>query len=86
MTLNELKDKIAALVPNSTVYILDPMKDGQHLQALVISSFFEGMPLIKQHQMIMKPLKEILQHDVHALGLKTFTSEKWEVVKDDYQL
>ncbi len=86
MTLDELKAKIESLVPNSTAYILDPMNDGQHLQAIVISETFAGMPLIKQHQMIMKPLKDTLAHSVHALGLKTFTPEKWETVKDLYGL
>ncbi len=62
------------------------MNDGQHLQAIVISETFAGMPLIKQHQMIMKPLKDTLAHSVHALGLKTFTPEKWETVKDLYGL
>lgn len=86
MTVEEVQQQIASLVPQSTVYVLDPMQDGQHLQALVISPVFEGMPLIKQHQMIMKPLKDILQHQVHALGLKTFTPAKWEAVKNEYQL
>ena len=68
------------------VYVLDPMQDGQHLQALVISPVFEGMPLIKQHQMIMKPLKETMQHEIHALGLKTFTPTKWQDARIEYNL
>jgi len=86
MTVEELQKKIESLVPQSTVYILDPMQDGQHLQALVISPIFEGMMLIKQHQMIMKPLKETLQSAIHALGLKTFTPAKWQEVKKEYNL
>ena len=84
MTVDQVKQKIESLVPQSVVYVLDPMQDGQHLQAIVISPVFDGMPLIKQHQMIMKPLKETLQHDVHALGLKTFTPSKWNEVKGEY--
>ncbi|MCB9771870.1 MAG: BolA/IbaG family iron-sulfur metabolism protein [Candidatus Omnitrophica bacterium] len=86
MTVDELQKTIASLVPQSTVYVLDPMRDGQHLEAIVISPVFEGMMLIKQHQMIMKPLKEVLLHSVHALGLKTFTPAKWQEVKNDYNL
>jgi acid stress-induced BolA-like protein IbaG/YrbA len=84
MTLDELTKKIESLVPQSTVYVLDPMQDGHHLQALVISPVFEGMPLIKQHQMIMQPLKDALQSSVHALGLKTFVPAKWQDVKNEY--
>ena len=71
-------------MPNATVYVLDPMNDGQHLQAIVVSPAFEGMMLVKQHQMVMKPLKEALAQAVHALGLKTFTPQKWQEVKFQY--
>ena len=86
MTLEEIKKTIEAAVPNSTAYILDPMNDGQHLQAIVVSSTFKGMMLVKQHQMVMKPLKEAFHSAVHAMGLKTFTPEKWNEVKNQYQL
>lgn len=86
MSIPELKEQIEKFVPQARVYILDPMNDGQHLQAIVISPVFEGMPLLKQHQMILGPLKDVLQSKVHALGLKTFTPAKWENVKKDYQV
>lgn len=85
MTLEEIKTAIHAAVPEAEVYVLDPMHDGQHLQALVISAAFEGMPLVKQHQMVMKSLKEAFVGAVHALGLKTFTPQKWNEVKSQYQ-
>ncbi len=84
MTLDQIKSIIEQNVPGSTVYVLDPMNDGQHLQAIVISPVFKSMMLIKQHQMVMKPLKQALAQEVHALGLKTFTPEKWEEVKGEF--
>ena len=84
MTLNDIKLTIENAVPNATVHVLDPMNDGQHLQAFVISPAFEGMMLIKQHQMIMQPLKQAFATSVHALALKTFTPEKWEIEKTNY--
>ncbi len=84
MTLTDIKKVIESSVPNSQAFILDPMNDGQHLQAFVVSPAFEGMSLIKQHQMVMKSLKEALAGAVHALGLKTFTPEKWGKVKAEY--
>lgn len=69
-------------VPNATVYVMDP--DGEHFQALVISPDFVGLSLVKQHKMIMNPLKEAFETTMHALQLKTFTPEKWEKVKDQY--
>ena len=86
MTLEEIKKAIEAAVPNSTAYILDQMNDGQHLQAIVVSPAFEGMMLVKQHQMVMKPLKEAFAGAVHAMALKTFTPDKWKEVKGQFRL
>lgn len=84
MHINEIKSTIEQAVPNATVYVLDPMNDGQHLQAFVISPAFEGMLLIKQHQMVMGPLTKAFATSVHALALKTFTPEKWNIEKAKY--
>jgi len=85
MTIKDIKQTIEQAVPQSTVYVLDPMNDGQHLQAFVISPAFEGMMLIKQHQMVMQPLTKAFATSVHALALKTFTPEKWEMEKANYE-
>ena len=82
----EIQKIIESSIANATAYILDPMKDGQHLQAIVISPAFEGVPLIKQHKMVMTPLKGAFAESVHALGVKTFTPEKWDQVKDQYKI
>ena len=86
MIARDVKKIIESAVPNSTAYILDPMNDGQHLQAFVVSSTFDGMMLIKQHQLVMKPLKEAMASAVHALALKTFTPDKWEQARTQYGL
>ena len=84
MTLEEIKHTIESAVPNATVYVIDPMNDGQHLQSIVISPAFEGMLLVKQHQMVMQALKNAFAQSVHALGLQTFTPQKWAQVKSKY--
>ena len=86
MTVNDVKLTIEKAVPQSQVYVLDPMNDGEHLQAIVISPAFDGIPLVKQHQLVMRPLKEALAGAVHALALKTFTPAKWNEVKHQFGL
>ncbi len=86
MLKNEIKKTIETSVPNSTAHILDPNNDGQHFQAIVISPIFEGMMLVKQHQMVMNALKNAFTESVHALGLKTFTPQKWNDVKNQYNV
>ena len=86
MTPEDIQKIIERSVPQAQAHVLDPMCDGKHLQAIVISPAFEGIPLIKQHQMVMKSLQAAFAGSVHALGLKTFTPEKWGQVKDQYQV
>jgi len=83
MILDEIKSRIEQAVPHAIVHVIDPMKDGQHLQAYVVSSSFEGLPIFKQQQMVMSSIKDMFQ-TVHALGLKTFTPAKWNEVKSQY--
>jgi acid stress-induced BolA-like protein IbaG/YrbA len=83
MTTEEIKQRIETAIPGASAYVLDPMNDGAHLQAFVISPAFEGLPVFKQQQMVMTALKDIFQI-VHALGLKTFTPAKWSEVKLQY--
>ena len=83
MTTEEIKQRIEKAIPDCQAYVLDPMNDVAHLQALVISAAFEGLPVFKQQQMVMGAIKDIFQI-VHALGLKTFTPAKWNETKNQY--
>ena len=84
MTTEEIRQTIEKAVPQSTVYVEDPNNDGQHFRAFVVSPAFEGILLVKQHQMVMKALKEAFAESVHALALKTFTPVKWNEVKNQF--
>ncbi len=73
--LQMLKSKIEAALPGAKVEVLDPNQDGQHLQAIVIYSGFEGKSLIEQHRMVTDPIKDELKGPVHALAIKTKVRE-----------
>jgi stress-induced morphogen len=47
--------------------------DDDHLEALVVSPAFEGVPLVEQHRMVHDALEGRLTRDIHALELKTRT-------------
>lgn len=83
MTLEQIKQRIETAIPGATAHVLDPMNDGAHLQAFVISPSFEGLPVFKQQQLVMNEIKDIFQI-VHALGLKTFTPAKWAETKSQF--
>jgi len=53
--------------------------DGQHFEAVIVSSDFAGKTRVKQHQMVYGVLQdELATETIHALSLKTFTPEAWQ--------
>lgn len=77
MTLAEIKVRIEKNIPSEQVDIID-LGGGDHIQAIVVSSAFRGLPLIKQHKMILDLFKdEIDSNEVHALTVKTMTPEQF---------
>lgn len=76
----QIEEIILGALPNAEVIVRDPMNDGAHLEAIVISASFLGMSLVNQHRQVMQSLKEAFGGDLHALALKTYTPEKWASV------
>ena len=69
------KEKVISLIkkklPDSEVTV-ENLKGNDHLQVTVISSMFDGLSLVKQHQLVYSALKEELASEaIHALALKT---------------
>ena len=72
-TKNEVIDLIKKKIANSEV-LVENLKGNDHLQVTVISSEFNGLSLVKQHQLVYSALKEELASEaIHALALKTVT-------------
>lgn len=78
MNLSEVQATIEAALPGSKVAVRDLVGDGDHLEAIVIADQFQGLSLLKQHQLVMEALKESLQERLHAIKLKTYSPEQWE--------
>ncbi len=83
--IEQIQSTIQQAIPDARIAIIDPQNDGQHFEAYVVSASFEGLPLVRQHQMVLNSLKnEFAGNVVHAVALKTFTPEKWEASKQNY--
>jgi len=48
MTTQEIKQRIETAIPGANAYVLDPMNDGEHLQAFVVSPqrYFSNSPCL----------------------------------------
>jgi acid stress-induced BolA-like protein IbaG/YrbA len=75
MQADDVKKMIEAGIPSAQVQV---QGDGDHFEATVISSAFEGKSMVQQHQMVYGSLGNALEGAVHALALRTFTPEQWE--------
>ena len=75
MTPEEIKSMIEAGIADAKV-IVDG--DGSHFAARVVSDEFEGMPMVKQHQMIYATLGDSMAGAIHALSIQTYTQAEWE--------
>ena len=51
--------------------------DGQHFQALVVSSEFSGRNRVQRHQLVYAALGERMREEIHALSMRTLTPEEW---------
>jgi acid stress-induced BolA-like protein IbaG/YrbA len=51
--------------------------DGQHFQAIVVSAAFEGRSRVQRHQMVYAALGDRMREEIHALSMKTLTTEEW---------
>lgn len=50
---------------------------GGHFYATIVSDAFEGMPLVRRHQLVYATLGEMMRTDIHALSIKAFTPEEF---------
>ena len=73
ITKNDVINLITKKLPNSHV-VVENLKGNDHLQVTVVASEFNGLSLVKQHQLVYSALKEELAAEaIHALALKTET-------------
>ena len=79
VSLEQVKQLIDRELDATHVEVRDLTGGGDHLEAIVVSPQFEGLNLVKQHQLVYGALKtELASEAIHALALKTYTPDKWQ--------
>jgi acid stress-induced BolA-like protein IbaG/YrbA len=80
---NDIAQRITAALPGASVEVRDLTGTGDHFEARVVTSAFEGMAMLEQHQAVYAPLRDVLDSGaLHALALKTYTPEQWKRLQD----
>jgi len=62
-------------------YIKVTGDDGTHFDAVIVSDAFINQSMIKQHQQVYSALGNMMQNEIHALSIKTFTPDDWNQIK-----
>lgn len=79
MHTDNIKELIESNVPDSQVAVTG---DGRHFEALVISSFFEGMNSLTRQRHVYNAVGEHLRSGaIHALSIKAKTPSEWQTEK-----
>ena len=76
MTVDEIKNLIEAGIPDSKALVTGA--EGKY-EATVISDQFEGLSMVKEHQLVYSTVKQqIASGELHALTIKAFTPSEWD--------
>ena len=73
---DQVKAAITLAMPDAAVEVEDLTGGGDHLQVKVVSTAFDGLSRVKQHQLVYGALRsELASEAIHALALQTSTPD-----------
>jgi stress-induced morphogen len=71
MSQTDLEAALAEGFPDAEITVEDLAGDGDHYRARIVSAAFQGLPRVKQHQLVYAALKGKMGGELHALALET---------------
>ena len=80
----QVETMIQTKLPDALVKVAG---DGEHFEAIIVSTEFEGKSRVKQHQIVYSALTEAMASEaIHAIALKTYTPETWKAASQTSSL
>jgi acid stress-induced BolA-like protein IbaG/YrbA len=79
VTADSIKASIAAALECTH---LDVRGDGHHWEAVIVSDAFDGIPRVRQHQLVYAALGERMREEIHALSMTTLTPAQWAAARE----
>ena len=79
MTPDDIRACIRAALPDADVSVVDTTGGGDHFDATVISTAFEGKGPVERHRLVYAALNDAIAGPaapIHALALTTATPEE----------
>ena len=56
---------------------------GGQCEAVIISDDFENLSLLDRHNKIYEILGDLMQHEIHAFSMKTYTNEEFKELNNE---
>ena len=80
-----IEEKLTAAFHPASLQVLNesdghnvPAGSETHFKVIIISDTFSELSQVQRQQRVYKALREELANGVHALSMKTLTSEEWQ--------
>ena len=51
---------------------------GGHFRLTLVSPKFRNLSTLARHRLVYETLGELMQREIHALSIKTYTPQEWE--------
>jgi stress-induced morphogen len=71
MAMHALEAALREGFPDAEIEVQDLAGDGDHYKARIVSAAFQGLPRVRQHQLVYAALKGRMGGELHALALET---------------
>jgi stress-induced morphogen len=70
---DEMERRIRAKLPDAEIELNDMTGGGDHWQAVIISSAFEGKTTLMRQRAVFEALGELMHGPIHAFTVRTLT-------------
>ena len=77
MSQPDLEAALREGFPDAEIEIQDLAGDGDHYKARIVSTAFQGLARVRQHQLVYAALGGRMREEIHALSMKTYSPEEW---------
>ena len=83
--MERIEQRLAVLNPDSVELSDDSTKHaghegakggGRHFELIIVSSQFEGKSRQARHRLIYAALGDMMQREIHAIGIKAYTADE----------
>lgn len=78
LSTDDVARMIEEALPGAKAIVSDMTGTSDHFDATVVSEAFDGISLVKRHQMVYAALGSAMAGPVHALKLSTLTPDQWK--------